>query len=200
MRAPRWVDAGGGASGADPPRNWWAVALRGVLGILFGLVCLVLPGPTILSLVLLFAAYMLVDGAFAIVSAVRAARRRHRWGWLAFEGVTSIIAGLIAMLWPGLTLIAFIVLMAVWAILSGGLMIGAAIRFSPAHGRWWMVMAGVVSVIYGVLLIVAPLVGALVLTWWLGGYALFFGAALLVVALRLRAHRDDDPRMNKAAA
>ncbi|MDB5367905.1 MAG: hypothetical protein JWM77_3832 [Rhodospirillales bacterium] len=189
-----------GETSADLARNWWVVALRGVLGILFGLLCLFMPGPTMLSLVLVFAAYMLVDGIFAIVSAIRAATRRRRWGWLAFEGVTSVIAGLIALLWPGLTLIAFIVLMAVWAILSGALMVGAATVVSATHGRWWMVAAGIISVIYGVLLLIAPLIGALVLTWWLGGYALFFGGALLVLAFRLRSHRHEHPHMNMAAA
>jgi uncharacterized membrane protein HdeD (DUF308 family) len=103
-------------------------------------------------------------------------------------------------LWPGLTLIAFIVLMAVWAIISGALMVGAATVVSATHGRWWMVAAGIISVIYGVLLLIAPLIGALVLTWWLGGYALFFGGALLVLAFRLRSHRHEHPHMNMAAA
>jgi uncharacterized membrane protein HdeD (DUF308 family) len=173
-------------------RNWWAVALRGALGILFGLIALVLPGATILSLVLLFAAYMLVDGAFAILSAVRAARSGEQWGLLALEGVVDIITGAIAFLWPAITVGAFVLLIAAWAIVSGALMFAAGFRLNLDHGRWWLVFGGAISLAFGVLLVVAPLVGAVVLTWWLGAYALVFGAALLVLAFKLRAARSMD--------
>ena len=101
-------------------RNWWAVALRGVFGILFGLIALFAPGPTILSLVLLFSAYMLVDGVFGIVAAVRAARRHERWGLLLLEGLANIATGAIAFLWPGITVIAFVLLMAAWGWSAAG--------------------------------------------------------------------------------
>jgi uncharacterized membrane protein HdeD (DUF308 family) len=171
--------------------NWWVVALRGVLGIVFGVIALVLPGATMLSLVLLFSAYMLVDGTFAIISAVRAARKRKRWGLLTLEGIVNIATGVLAFLWPSLTVLAFVLLVAAWAILSGSLMLGAAFRLSKDHGRWWLVFGGAVSVVYGVLLIIAPLIGAIVLTWWLGAYALVFGAVLLILGLKLRSRRDD---------
>jgi uncharacterized membrane protein HdeD (DUF308 family) len=174
-------------------QNWWLVALRGVVGILFGIVALVFPGSTMLSLVILFSAYMLVDGALAIASAVRAARRHERWGWLTLEGIANIITGILAFLWPGLTILAFVLLIAAWAIVSGALMLAAAFRLKVDHGRWWLVLGGVVSLVYGVLLVVAPLIGALVLTWWLGAYALVFGVVLLVLAFRLRSHRDGRP-------
>jgi len=148
-----------------------------------------------LSLVLLFAAYMLVDGVLAIVAAVRAARQRERWGLLVLEGVVDIIAGVVAFLWPGITVIAFVLIVAAWAIVSGGLMLGAAIRLKIDHGRWWLAFGGIVSLIYGALLIVAPLIGALVMTWWLGAYALVFGIALLVLAFKLRARRHDPVRV-----
>jgi uncharacterized membrane protein HdeD (DUF308 family) len=176
---------------ADLCRNWWAIAIRGVLAILLGIVAIGLPGATMLSLVLLFAAYMLVDGAFAIIAAVRAARRHDKWGLLAFEGVVDIVTGIVAFAWPGLTVVAFVLLIAAWAIITGVLLIAAAIRLAPDHGRWWMVLGGVASLLYGVVLLVAPLVGALVLTWWLGVYALVFGVSLIVLALRLRARQRD---------
>jgi uncharacterized membrane protein HdeD (DUF308 family) len=172
-------------------RNWWAVAIRGVIAILFGLMALLLTGPTMLSLILLFAAYMLVDGVFAIVSAIRAARAGERWGLLVLEGVADIVTGAIAFLWPGITLIAFVMLVAAWAIVSGGLMWAAAYQLKKDHGRWWLALGGIVSVVYGALLVVAPLIGAVVLTWWIGAYALVFGIALLVLAFRLREHRHD---------
>lgn len=174
-------------------RNWWAVALRGVIGILFGLVAFTMPGATMLSLVLLFSIYMLVDGLFAIVAAVRAARQNERWGLLVLEGIADIATGVIAFVWPGITVVAFVLLIAAWALISGGLMLAAAWRLTADHGRWWLVLGGIASLIYGALLVVAPLLGAVVLTWWLGTYAIVFGAALLVLGFKLRAHKDDRP-------
>lgn len=175
-------------------QNWWAVALRGVFGILFGLVALFLTGPTILSLVLFFSAYMLVDGVFGIIAAVRAARQGERWGLLILEGILDIAVGVIAFLIPGLTVIVFVLLLAAWSLVSGGLMLGASFRLSKEHGRWWLALGGIVSIVFGVLLAIAPVIGAVVLTWWLGAYALMFGIALLVLAFKLRARKDDTPR------
>jgi uncharacterized membrane protein HdeD (DUF308 family) len=175
-------------------QNWWAVALRGVFAVLFGLIALFVPGATILSLVLFFSAYMLVDGIFGIVAAVRAARRGERWGLLILEGVLNIAVGAIAFLMPGLTVVAFVLLLAAWSLVSGGLMLGAAFRLSRYHGRWWLALGGIVSVVFGILLAIAPIIGAVVLTWWLAAYALMFGIALLVLAFKLRARKDDTPR------
>jgi len=191
---PRTSATSGGtdeAMSAVLAQNWWVLALRGVLGILFGLIAFVYPGATMLSLVLVFAAYALVDGIFAIVSAVRAARKHERWGLLVAEGMANILTGIIAFVWPGITVVAFVLLMAAWALVSGTLMLAAAFRLRNDHGRWWLAFGGVVSILYGLLLVIAPLIGALVLTWWLGAYAIIFGAALLVLAFQLRARKDD---------
>lgn len=174
-------------------RNWWVVALRGVFAILFGLIALFLPGVAIASLILLFAAYMLVDGILAIFSGVRAARQGERWGWLIFEGIVDILAGLVAFFSPLLTVLFFVCLMAAWAVLSGAMMIGAAFQLHIAHGRWWMLFGGIVSVIWGILLLLWPFVGALVLTWWMGAYALVFGGVLIALAFRLRSRRHAMP-------
>ena len=168
-------------------KNWWAILLRGVCAVLFGLIAFFLPGVTMLSLVLVFAAYAFADGVFGIVSGVWAAREGERWGWLVLEGLVSIGAGIVAVLWPGITVVAFVFLVAFWAIFTGILEIAAAIRLQFIDGRGWLVFGGIVSVLYGVLLIGAPLVGAVVLTWWIGAYALVFGIALLVLAFKLRA-------------
>ena len=167
-------------------QNWWAIGIRGVLGILFGLIALFLPGATMLSLVLLFAAYAFVDGVFGIVSAVRAAREHERWGYLLLEGLVNIAAAAVAVLWPGLTVVVFVLLVAFWAIFTGILELAAAFRLSIDDGRWWLVFGGGLSVIYGVLLIVAPIIGAVVLTWWIGAYALVFGVSLVMLAFGLR--------------
>jgi uncharacterized membrane protein HdeD (DUF308 family) len=180
------MDAESRTMSAALAQNWWAIAIRGVLGIVFGLIALFLPGVTMLSLVLVFSAYALVDGVFAIIAAVRAASQRERRALLVFEGIINIMTAAIAFLWPGITVVAFVMLVATWAILSGGLLLGAAFRLNIAHGRWWLAFGGLVSIFYGALLVVAPLTGALVLTWWLGAYAIVFGVTLIVVAFKLK--------------
>ena len=168
-------------------RNWWAFTVRGLLAILFGLIAFFLPGLTMLSLVLLFAAYALADGVFAIIAAVRAARHHERWGLLLLEGVVDILAAAAAVAWPRLTVLVFVVLLAVWALVTGGLLLAAAFKVDADHGRWWMALGALASIVYGAALLLAPLIGALVLTWWIGAYALVFGIAMLVLAFRLRA-------------
>lgn len=189
-------------SSAALARNWWAMAIRGVLGIIVGIIAFLMPAATMLALVLLFAAYMLVDGVFAIIAAVRAARRHDRWGLLVLEGISGLAAAAIAVLWPGITVLAFVLLVAAWALVSGVLMVTAAFHLNVDHGRWWLVLGGVASIVYGVLLLVAPLLGALVLTWWFGIYAFVFGVALLILAFRLRARhaeQADDVRVRGPA-
>ena len=168
-------------------KNWWAIGIRGVLGIVFGLIALFLPGATMLSLVLVFAAYAFADGVFGIVSAVRAARAHERWSYLLLEGLVNIAVAAVAVLWPGMTVVAFVFLVAFWAILTGVLELMAAFRLDFIDGRGWLIFGGVVSVLYGALLIVAPMIGAVVLTWWLGAYALVFGVSLVVLAFKLHA-------------
>ena len=171
-------------------QNWWLIGLRGVFALLFGLIALFVPGAALLSLVLVFAAYMLVDGVVGIVAGVRAAQRHERWGWLILEGAANIAAGVIAFVWPGLTVVAFVLLIAFWALVSGGFMLAAAFRLNQEHGRWWLALGGIASLIFGVLLFIAPLVGAVVLAWWLGAYSIMFGIMLLVLAFRLRNRKN----------
>jgi uncharacterized membrane protein HdeD (DUF308 family) len=175
---------------------WWLIALRGVLGILFGIIALIMPVATILALVVLFSAYMLVDGAFALYAAYQAGRQNRKWGLLLLQGLANIAAGVLAFLWPGLTALAFVILLAAWSIVSGCLQLAAAFRIE--QGRWWLVLGGVASIIFGMLLIAAPLIGAVVLTWWIGAWAIVFGAFLLVAAFRLRSPRGRNPSVGTA--
>ena len=168
-------------------RNWWVVLLRGVLGLIIGFIAFFFPGPTLLSLVTLFALYLIIDGIFAIVSAVRAARHQQDWGFLTFEGIVGILAGIIALALPGLTVLVFVGLLAAWAFITGTLELRAAYNLEKDHGRWWMVLAGVASIVFGIVLIAAPVIGALVVSWWVGAYATFFGASLVALAFQLRA-------------
>lgn len=174
-------------------KNWWAFALRGVVAILFGLAVFAFPGATMLSLVLLFAIYAFVEGVLAIVSAVRAAREGERWGLLVFEGIVSIIASIAVVAMPGLTVLMFVILVAAWAIITGGLMFAAALKVDTGHGRWWLVLGSIVAILYGIALVVAPMAGALVLTWWIGAYAILFGIALLIFGFGLRRWSGSGP-------
>jgi uncharacterized membrane protein HdeD (DUF308 family) len=173
-------------------RNWWALALRGLFAILFGLVAFLFPGITLEVLILLFAAYAAVDGVFAIIAGVRAAERHERWGALVLEGLIGIAAAAVAIAWPALTLIALVYIIAAWAIVSGVVLLAAATRLRPLHGEWLLAINGIISILLGVMLFVSPIAGAIVLAWWIGAYALFFGVMLIVLAFRLRRHRDRD--------
>jgi len=175
------------AMSAALARNWWLVALRGVIAILFGAVAFIAPGAFVLSLVLFFAAYMLVDGIFAVVGAVRAAQRHERWGFLLLEGLVDIVVGVAAVLVPAAAVWAFFLLLAAWALVTGGLMIAAAFRLHLHYGRWWLVLGGVVSILFGLALLINPGMSALVLTWWIGSYTFAFGILLLILAFKLRA-------------
>jgi uncharacterized membrane protein HdeD (DUF308 family) len=180
-------------------RNWWVVALRGVLSILFGLAALFFTGPAILSLVILFSAYMLADGIFAIAAGVRAASNRERWGLLILEGIVDIAVGVVAFLWPAITVIAFVLLMAAWSLVSGALSLAASFRLNKDHGRWWLALGGIASILLGVMLAIAPVVGAIVLTWWIGAYAIVFGITLLALAFKLHQRSEEQQSFPRAA-
>src|SRR5262250_2957065 len=123
-------------------QHWWAVGLRGILGIIFGLICLLTPGIAVGAFVIVFAAYMFVDGVFAIISGIRAARSGEQWGLLILEGIVDIAAGVVAFLWPLITVVALTWLVAIWAIVSGALMLSAAFTLNIDHGRWWLALGG----------------------------------------------------------
>jgi len=172
-------------------RYWWLVALRGALAVVFGIVALIWPGITVTALVLLFGAYALVDGVFAVGAAIMGRREpaSQRW-WMAFEGVVAIAAGIVTFLWPGITALVLLYLIAAWALVTGALEIFLAIRLRKEMEREWLLaLAGIASVLLGILLFLFPGSGALALVWLIAVYAIVFGAALIGLALRLRRHR-----------
>jgi uncharacterized membrane protein HdeD (DUF308 family) len=171
--------------------NWWALALRGLFAIVFGIIAFAMPAAAMLALVLIFGAYSIADGIFNIVLAVRGARSHERWGLLLINGLLGIAIGIAAAIWPGITVLAFVFMVAAWALLSGGLMLGAALGLKISHGRWFLVFGALVSLLYGFLLFASPLIGALVLTWWVGAYSLVLGVTLIVLAFRLRTYRGE---------
>lgn len=175
------------ARSAHLARNWWAIALRGLFAILFGLVAILLPAAALGTIVLVFAAYMLVDAVFAILAGLRAAAHHERWALFALEGIVNLAAGIAALFYPGPTVFVLVAILGVWAVITGVLLLVAGFRLHTTHGRWWLAISGLVSLIWGMMLYFAPIAGALVLTWWLGAYALLFGIALLILGFRLRS-------------
>ena len=167
--------------------NWWALALRGLVAVLFGLLTFFLPGITLITLVLLFGAYALVDGVFNLIAFFRVAS--HQWALLV-EGVVGIIAGLITFAWPAITAFALLYLIAFWAILTGTFEIVAGIRLRKTiANEWLLLLMGFLSLLFGFLILFAPGTGALAIVLWIGAYALVFGIFLLALAFRLRGHR-----------
>lgn len=170
--------------------NWWVVVLRGLAGMTFGLVTFFAPGISLAALVLVFGAYAFADGVLAIISAIRRERPGERWVLLLLEGIAGIAAGVVTLLWPGITALVLLYLIAAWALVTGVLEIAVAIRLRKAiKGEWLLILSGILSVALGVMLVLWPGPGALALVIWIGAYAFVFGALLLALGLRLRSLR-----------
>lgn len=169
-------------------RNWWAILIRGLAAIIFGLCTVFAPAISLVALVLLFGAYALADGLFAIVTVVRQRGRQDRWGMLLLRGVLGIIAAVVTLFWPGITALSLLLLIAGWAIVTGVLEIATAVTLrKQINGEWLMVLAGIASVVFGILLLLFPGTGALAVVLWIGAYALVFGVILVVLAFRIRS-------------
>jgi len=169
-------------------KNWWALVLRGLLGVAVGVLTFLWPGITLVALVFLFAGYALVDGAFNLVAAVRAGQAHERWGVLLIEGLVGVAAAILTVLWPAITALALVFVIAAWAIVTGAIEIAAAVRLRRyIEGEWLLALSGILSVIFGILVMIAPLAGALVIALWVGAYAFVSGAILIALGLRLRS-------------
>jgi uncharacterized membrane protein HdeD (DUF308 family) len=167
--------------------NWWALVIRGVAGVMFGIAALVWPRGAVAALVLLFGAYAFVDGVFNLIAAIRAPREGRRWGWLAFSGVVGVATGLITFFSPGITALALVLLVAIWSLITGVAEIIAAVRLRKhIRHEWLLGLSGVLSAVFGVLLFLMPAAGAIALAIWIGAYALAFGALLIALGIRLR--------------
>ncbi len=171
-------------------RSWWVIALRGVLAILFGTLALLWPGLVLLVVVASFAAYALVDGIFAILAAVTGPRAGRRWWSLVLEGVLGISAGVLTFLWPDITWLALLYLMAYWAIATGVFEVVAAVRLrKEIEGEWALGLSGVLSVLFGLALIILPAEATLFIALLIATYWILFGVLLLALAFRLRTGR-----------
>lgn len=167
--------------------RWWAVLLRGLFAVVFGVLAIAVPGVTLAVLILMFGAYAVVDGVLNLIGAVRGGTGRPWWE-LALEGVVSLAAGLIAWTLPGVTALMLVLVVGAWAIVTGVLEIVAAVRLrQEITGEWLLALGGVASILFGGLLLFYPGLGALTLVLWIGAYAIVFGGILIALAFRLRA-------------
>ena len=168
-------------------RDWWVFAIRGVAAIVFGILAFIWPETTLTVLVILFGAYVLVDGISLLVALARGdtLARRHAWSF-GIMGVLGIVAGVITFIWPGLTALSLLYLVAFWAIATGGLQVIAAIALRrELDGEVWMALGGAASIVLGVLLIAFPGEGLISLVWLVGLWAVVFGVSSLSLAYRL---------------
>jgi uncharacterized membrane protein HdeD (DUF308 family) len=174
--------------------RWWAIALRGLAAIIFGLLAVFAPGAAFISLVFIFGVYALLDGVLELSFATRSASDAR--GWVIGRGLISIIAGVVAIARPDMGAIALLYVIAAWAIVSGVLEIASAIRLRKMiRHEWLLALEGVLSIAFGIALIISPLAGAIVIGLWVGAFALVFGGMLIGTAFRLRSYLREHPEV-----
>lgn len=169
-------------------KNWWLVALRGVVAIIFGILTFVWPGPTLTALVMLFGAYALVEGIFSIASGVSGGSLSGNSRWLlVLEGLVGVIIGLITFFAPGITAVGLLYTIGVWAIITGIFQVAAAIQLRQViSDEWLLIFGGILSVVFGVLVFIYPAASALSILWLIGAYAVVFGVATVALGFRLK--------------
>jgi uncharacterized membrane protein HdeD (DUF308 family) len=168
-------------------QSWWMLALRGAIAVLFGVLAVLWPGITLLWLAALFAAYALIGGAVSIIGAVKNRKSDEEWWLILLLGLVSLGAGVIAVLHPGLTALVLVLIMGANALVTGVLDIAVAIRLRKViRGEWLLILAGIVSIVFGVLVFLFPGAGALALVWLISVYAIVTGVLLLALAFRAR--------------
>lgn len=168
-------------------RSWWLLLLRGLAAIAFGVILWVQPGISLAALVLLFGAYCMADGIFAVWTAIAGAKDSEQWWLLLLVGLLGIGIGILTFVAPGVTALALLFYIAIWAIATGVLEIAAAIRLrKEIDNEWLLLLAGLASVVFGVMLAARPGAGALAVLWLIGSYAIVFGVLLLILAFRVR--------------
>jgi uncharacterized membrane protein HdeD (DUF308 family) len=170
-------------------RNWWMWLVRGIAAILFGVLTFRWPGSTLVVIGFLFGAYALVDGVFAVLATMRAAETHQQWWPLLLEGVVGLVIAAITFWDVRITLLALYFTIAAWAVITGILEIIAAIHLrTQLTNELWLVVGGVASVLFGILMVGYPLAGALTIVWLISAYAILFGILMIGFSLRLRRH------------
>jgi uncharacterized membrane protein HdeD (DUF308 family) len=180
-------------------RNWWALVVRGLFGVLLGIAAFAWPRSFFAALVLLFGAYALVDGVFALVAALVGRPRGMPWWALLVEGLAGVAVGGITFAWPWITGLSLLYLIAAWAIVTGVFEIVAAIQLrKEIRGEWLLALSGVLSILFGVLLAAFPGAGEVAITWLIGAYAIVFGVLLIILGFELRSWLLREPIMRSS--
>lgn len=175
-------------------RNWGWIVLRGVIALLFGLVAVGAPALTFATLVLLFGMFALLDGIFAVIASIAHRKEQPRWGALLAAGILAILVGIVTLAWPGVTAIVLVYMVAIWAIGFGIAEIVAAIRLRQyIKGEWLMILAGLVSIVFGVVITLFPGAGAVALVIWIGITAVILGILRIALGFRLRSWGKQHP-------
>lgn len=170
-------------------RNWWAIAIRGLAAIAFGCAVFFIPSAALWALILLFGAYCLIDGVLAVLAAVRAAGAHERWAQLLIAGLFGILIAGITWFDPAITAFALLYVIAAWAIVTGVLELIAAFELRKhLEGEFWWMLSAIISIMFGVLIVWRPAIGALAILFWIGMYAVISGIVLLGFAFKLRDH------------
>ena len=170
--------------------RWWLLLLRGITAILFGVLAFIWPGLTLVTLVLMFGAFALVDGAIVLGAAFSGAAKPMPSWWLVLVGMLGIAAGIVTFLWPGMSAILLILFIGGWAVAHGIFEIVGAIQLrKEIENEWMLILGGIISVIFGIIVLIAPGAGALALVWWIAIYSIVFGVMFVAFALRLRRHQ-----------
>jgi uncharacterized membrane protein HdeD (DUF308 family) len=176
-------------------RSWWLLLLRGLAAIAFGVLTWIQPGISLAALVLLFGAYSMADGILGSWTALAGRHEDEHWWVLLLNGLLGVGVGILTFLAPGLTALALLFYIALWAIATGVLEIVAGVRLrKEITGELWLVLAGIASVVFGVLLVARPGAGALGVLWLIAAYAILFGVLLVVLALKVRRFVSKVPR------
>jgi uncharacterized membrane protein HdeD (DUF308 family) len=176
--------------------SWWAMVLRGIAAIVFGVLAFIWPHITLTALVFLFGAYALVDGVFSIIAGIKTHAENKRWWLLLLMGVLSVAAGIYAFIIPTLTAFILLILIAAWAIVGGVFEIAAAIQLRKhITGEWLLALSGIISILFGAMLLYNPSAGALAVIWLIGIYAVIYGILLLALGIKLRGLERSLPHM-----
>ena len=169
-------------------RHWWVPVLRGIAAGLFGIMAFVYPGLTVAVLVLLFGAWILVDGVFRVIGAIGHRASDKEWGFDLIIGIMGIIIGFLTFHAPRITALALIIYIAAWALMIGATEIALAIKLRrEIKGEWFLILMGLLSIVFAVMLLWNPLPGALALVWLIGSYAIVFGFLAIILGFRLRS-------------